>query len=168
MDWLKVRELQSRGFNFKAAGRFQKAVDVFREVQRILDESLATAEQRSSNLNYIAFLALCAGDLDKAEQAARECLAIYQPFVVSDQNIRTISVPGDPHPTESLGTYYGALACVLAERRKFEEAEPYAERSLEYFLASGIHKEGDPFILSQRAILSRIHNRDTRPYFAKK
>jgi tetratricopeptide (TPR) repeat protein len=168
MDWNRIRDLKSRGFDLKDQERYQDAIKSFRDVQGILDEEHASPKRKAMNLNYIAFLAYLARDLEQAEQAARDYLTTYEPFLSPGQDIRSVSIPDDPHPAESLGTYYGMLAGILAERRKFEEAEPYAERSLECFLASGIHNDNSPFILSRKGILSRIRNRDTNPYFDKR
>ena len=163
MDWQKIDKLKSQSNDLKQQGRYQAALELRLEVQRLLRELGSPPNEMALNLNYMAILAAHAGNLDQAERAARECLAVFRP-------VRSPGKGGylklcDRCPDEKLGTYYEVLAWVLAERRQFEEAQASAECSLDYFMRSGLHEDGDDFIRGRKCILLRIRNRDTLPYF---
>lgn len=109
----------SEARRLKGVGKFVEAKLLRTELERIHDQSAADATVRVSNLNMLAFLATCSGDLAEAVRAAEKCLSIYREM---------------PHRRdEKLATYLMMLACVLAEAGRFVDAVAHGEEAFSLF-----------------------------------
>jgi hypothetical protein len=119
------------------------------ELELRLNELGATVVEQTSNLSWIAFFAVCTGNLGEAERAARRCVDLYRPQARGDRD-------------ERWATYLMMLADILAEREKFEDAVPYAEAAVAIFAAN--HGEDSAFVQGRRRDVRRMRARDLGQY----
>src|SRR4051794_28633029 len=112
-------DLEREARELKASGKHGDALRLRQEIERGHDRDGVGPVERAVNLNYMAFLAVCVGDLDEAIRAARKCLEVY----------RTAST----EKNEKCATYLMMLSCVLAESGKFDEAIRHGEEAVAVF-----------------------------------
>lgn len=148
MESRSTAQLREQAIRLNLEGDRAGALRLRLELEQRLQELGATVGEQTSNFNWIAFFAVCTGDLGEAERAAKECVELYRPRA------------GDRD--EKWATYLMMLADILAERGKFEDAVPHAEAAVAIFAAN--HGEDSAFVQGCRRDLRRMRSRDGGQY----
>ena len=131
--------------------KYADALRLRLEIEQRKDQTQTGPAEQAKNLNWIAFLAVCAGDLEEAERAAKKCLEVYR-IASSEKN-------------EKYATYVMMLAMVLAESGKFDEAIAHGEEAVALF--SQLHDEGDSFVEFRKHDIQRMRAKELPPYLER-
>ena len=148
MDRERIDQIESQASFHKVKGEFAEALRMRQDLEQLMISSGLDASKQATNLNYIAFLALCVGDFAEAERAARRTLEVY-----SD-----VSEPS----SEKKATYLSMLSSVLAERGSFEDAVRFGEESVAIFEVN--HPDGDDWVARWKCDIDRMRLHDPGPY----
>jgi hypothetical protein len=147
-----AEDLERQAQNLKWVQRdYVGALHLRLELERLHGRTGASVTQQVKNLNMMAHVAVHAGALGEAERAARKCLELYGPLATDND--------------ERLATYLMMLACVLAERGKFEEAVVHGEQAVAIFRVN--HGEQDSFVAYRKLDIERMRAKDCHPCLDK-
>lgn len=143
-----IRDLQIRARAANLNRDHANALALRQEVERLQMAEGTVATDVAKNLNWIAFFAVCVGDLAEAERAARRCVEVFA------------TVPNGA--SETMATYLSMLSGVLAESGKFGEAVLFGDRAVSIFAAN--HGDDSQFVKYGRLDVDRMRREEPGPY----
>lgn len=141
--WDEISELHRRAAECKRWRDFAGVISLREEISRILEEDGASVKALASSWNYLAAGNLALKRYAEAEHYARKSVSYYEGH--------------DGSCRETLATYLGLLARILACQRKFDEAVMVGERAVtEYSVFHG--HQGD-YVIARKADVEEYRQR---------